>query len=204
MKSCFLLSYLPLPRAKRSYISGNFSHFYRYSIRPAMVCENGQTQIILTITCSVMLNKDRGGGVMTQDNVRWKRLSASACMSRMLKSAKGCVFSSGQSWCPFHDEIHRKLQTYPQMHVQPFVALIYSSVMLFHVGGYCVSNGFTAHWQNFKTPTHPPTHTYTQEANSHLYPNSIVSLTVSFRDRKCACQNSSSPGRKVHKHHQRN
>lgn len=89
MKSCFLLSYLPLPKAKRSYISGNFSHFYRYSIRPAMVCENGQTQIILTITCSVMLNKDRGGGVMTQDNVRWKRLSASACMSRMLKSAKG-------------------------------------------------------------------------------------------------------------------
>lgn len=145
MKSCFPLSYLPLPRAKRSYISGNFSHFYRYSTRPAMVCENGQTQIILTITCSVMLNKDRGGGVMTQDNVRWKRLSASACMSRMLKSAKGCVFSSGQSWYPFHDEIHRKLQTYPQMHVQPFVALIYSSVMLFHVGGYCVSNGFTAH-----------------------------------------------------------
>lgn len=54
-----------------------------------MVCENGQTQIILKITWSVMLIKDRDGGVMTRDYVRWKQLSASARMSRMPNSTKG-------------------------------------------------------------------------------------------------------------------
>lgn len=54
-----------------------------------MVCENEQTQIILKITWSVMPIKDRGGGVMTRDYVRWKQLSASACMSRIPNSAKG-------------------------------------------------------------------------------------------------------------------
>lgn len=54
-----------------------------------MVCEHGQTQIILKIAWCVMLVKDREGGVVARDYVRWKQLSASACMSRMLNSAKG-------------------------------------------------------------------------------------------------------------------
>lgn len=54
--------------------------------------------------------------------------------------------------------------------------------------------------KTLNTHTHARTHTGTQEGNSHLYANRIVSLTVSFRDLKCACENSFSHGREVHKH----
>lgn len=73
--------------------------------------------------------------------------------------------------------------------------------MLFHVGGYCVSDlQLTNKTLNRHACTHARTHTGTQEGNSHLYANIIVSLTVSFWDRKCACENSFSHGREVHKH----